>query len=280
MGRALESGDVILEAHYPVALMSAFFLARDNDFSQTTRDAVFDQMGRLMSLKAQLLRPYSLGSPTASTASEKIANALSHVISDYRQGSVGGHHVIYGAMALKVCKEFPEIFTEDIVVKLCELIQAANQGSIETYNRDDLREYLGEFVEPSKIEDIVQNVLRKLNLDKGFHGHILTHGQALVDLVQLGYETVARSGFRGHMAHLISAQKWMKAETNPGKWRLRPVPHFPPTTPDYWEQESAGTDLWRGGHHFKVCYSFYEIKRRFPAHPLLPEAEDSLRWQL
>jgi hypothetical protein len=71
---------------------------------------------------------------------------------------------------------------------------------------------------------------------------------------------------------------------------LEPLPHGPYSpfagsrilkTLENWNGEAdRAQDLWRGGHAFKYCYSFYEIKRAFPKHPLINCGEEALQWLL
>jgi hypothetical protein len=274
MARSVSLGG-FMEAHYPVALMSAWFLSRDNGFLDATRDAIAHQAAALMREKAPLFDAVQAGR-CAADAGRVIASALHSTAGTYRTGSGGGHDMIYGSMALKVHAEFPELFDDQVVEGICDLISACHTGEPETYTADDLKRF-PQFHEPQNIADVIDNVLWDLSHDLGFHGHIMTHGQALLQLYQLGHEQLVSVGMRKHFAHVISCQRWKQTEGALSKWLPRDPAMYSPVTPVYWKQE-AGSEFWRGGHTFKYCYSFFEIKRAFPVHKMIAEGERSLQW--
>jgi hypothetical protein len=265
-----------MEAHYPIALMCGWYFSRDNEISNATRHAVTEQMEVLLDAKAPLFENIPQGSE-APDAGTRILQSLGGAISAYRTGSAGGHNVIYAAMALKVHREFPGLFDEPVVQGICDLISACDSGEEESYTSDDLREFPG-FIEAQKVADVIDNVLYDLNRDVGFHMHIMTHGQGLLELDRLGHGRVAVAAARAHLAHAISCQRW-KTTVDLKDWsRVRPASHSP-LTPEYWKEEAAVAN-WHGGHSFKYVYSFFEIKRAFPNHPMIAEGERSLQWAL
>jgi hypothetical protein len=233
-------------------------------------------MESLLRAKARLFENIPQG-PQVPDAETRILKSLERTIGAYRTGSAGGHNVIYAAMALKVHREFPKLFDDPIVEGVCDLISACDNGEEKSYTSDDLAGFPG-FCEPQSIHHVIDNVLRDLNRDVGFHTHIMTHGQGLLELDRLGYSRMAIAGAKAHLAHVASDQQW-KTTVNLKDWsRERPASHSP-LTPEYWKKEAAVAN-WHGGHSFKYVYSFFEIKRAFPNHPQLGEAEKSLQWSL
>src|SRR5688572_12420019 len=195
MARSVSLGG-FLEAHYPVAVISAWFLSRDNGFSDATRDAIADEAAALMREKASFFEEERVGK-FAADAGRSIASALHSTVGTYRDGSAGGHDMIFGSMALKVHAEFPELFDEQVVEGICSLIAACHTGEPVTYSADDLKRF-PELREPESVADVIDNVLWDLNHDVGFHGHIMTHGQALLQLHQLGHDQLVSVGMRRH----------------------------------------------------------------------------------
>ena len=194
----------------------------------------------------------------------QIADCLAANLEGLRQV---GHNVIFPALALKAFREVPEAVTRSRVTGICRLIESFTVTEISMSDPVDLPS-LGDQISFAEfvLDEFVACTDRFLERGQGWSGHLLTYGQALTDLRDLGYLDLAhqaRDGFRIYIRRIrMGPQGTDKPRDEHAPTDLWPLQLA------YWKER--GGDLYLG-HKLKYPYGFYglmsrardpEIKRR------------------
>jgi hypothetical protein len=189
---------------------------------------------------------------------KKIGEALAEADGSLREV---GHNAIFAMHAIKGFRMLPGAATPQRIEGVCKLIRAIKPW------RDDA--VPGEEIDPPKFSDgpaASAFVLREASAaidtwtgrGQGFAGHMLTFGQSLVELAEMGDEAWAescRTAFRKYVAITRkgpAADDKEYAEHKPTKLR--------PNETEYWKQR--GDKQLGIGHVFKYPYSYYDLLRR------------------
>lgn len=227
--------------HFGAALIAIYFFCRDNAVEEETSFAIAREADKLVARHPALFKPFpsGLGDPKLL---ETIPNALETNID--RLVAIG-HNVIFAALALKALREQPEMITPPVTQGICDVIAWTSGHPVHkimdfdvsgaTIAGDDtLPVYTSRQVIAAFAAREFLNFQRiYYGAHRGFVGHLVTHGHALIELDRLGYPELAR---RGHDAHRLHAKRLRVLDDYDagGEGLVSPVKESP-LTPAYWQ---------------------------------------------
>ena len=248
-----------LRGHYGAAVLSSYYFARENGLDERTARALESNIEAFIERSPGEFPAPDPGRGTADAA--RIVERLDGQIADLR---VGGHDVIFAALALRALRDLPAFATPSVVDGICrllELVVSRNAPVQETpYNR---AHPLPEFAGSKDIATItLRETLRPWGdvMSVGASGvvHWITHADSLVTLDELGYAGTAR---RGHAALRLHVNRQGGADPRNEPDRA-PVDWLGPA---YWESDTPRRlfgGSWLAGHAFKLPYSLFRLLRR------------------
>lgn len=188
-----------------------------------------------------------------------------------------GHDAIFAMHAIKGFQLLPELATRERVAGICGLI-----GAIKPW-RDEppLNE-----IDPPPFADsqaAARYVLREASaaIDRfrgygqGFAGHMLTFGQALIELASSGHEEWAESCRLAFRKYITQTRKGPQPGDRPIKDHA--VSQLRPVQAEYWQKR--GEQTLGIGHVFKYPYAYYDLLSR-AQDPDLERELDAKAWQI
>lgn len=242
------------DGHRGAATISAHFLCA----GQSVEDGVSDLIASIIDeqlAQTDLCAPFP-AEPAKPELLERITSAMAANIGPLRQA---GHNVIFPSLALKAFAQVPEAVTPSRVEGICALIEAFDtQDDIELTEEDQVLD-LGP--QPAMAEFILSETLRTMQAfdgrGQGWSGHMLTHGRAVIDLLQLGYTGLARQAYRAFALYVKRTRMGPLGTDKPRPEHARS--ELTPLETRYWEaRRGSGVGL---GHCFKYPYGFYGLMR-------------------
>lgn len=261
------------DGHRAAALIAAHQMCEENQIPELGR-ARIEQLFDLNWAKSPLCAPFPEEDPDPSRIKE-IGAALMESRGSLREV---GHNAIFAMHAIRGFQLLPALATPRRIDGVCRLIRAIKPW------RDDTR--IAEDVEPPPFSDLVATsafVLREAEraIDRwqgygqGFTGHMLTFGQSLVELVEMGDVESAESCREAFCKYVTITRNGPGPEDKP-----RPD-HQPstlrPNSAEYWRQR--GDKQIDIGHAFKYPYSYYNLRRRVNDDALKQEL-DAKAWHV
>ena len=260
------------DGHRGAAMVAAQLLCVDTQLDEHASARIMELVD-LNWASTALCEPFPDAEPEPSQVS-KIGVALMEGGETLRQV---GHNAIFAMLAIKAFRMMPSAATPQRIDGVCALIRSFTPWRDIEPDPD---------VDPPPFADaraasryILQEALdavdRFIGFGQGFAGHMLTFGQALVELAAMGDVTWAescRSAFRKYVT---------VTRLGPGP-DAKPRPdHKPsdlrPNDPAYWKKrgdKSVGI-----GHLFKYPYSYYDLLRH-ARDPELEQAWDEKAYHL
>lgn len=244
------------DGHRGAALVAAHLMCEENHLPEAAR-ARIEQLFDLNWAKTPLCATFPDADADPSQV-KKIGEALMEAHGSLREV---GHNAIFAMHAVRGFRLMPELATPQRIDGVCKLIRAIKPW------HDDVQP--AEDVKPPPFKDAAAAsafVLREASaaIDKwtgrgqGFSGHMLTFGQALIELAEMGdadWAESCREAFRKYVTITRkgpSPDDKVYAEHKPSKLR--------PNSAEYWKQRGdKQVDI---GHAFKYPYSYYDLLRR------------------
>jgi hypothetical protein len=251
LSRAHET-DYFGDGHRGAAIIAAYYLCREVEMARGADDIIREMIDAQWT-HSPLCAPFPDETPEPELVG-KIAQTLQENMDGLRQA---GHNVIFPTLALKAFRQLPEAVTPARVDGICRLIEAFTTAEDIRLEENDNIPGLGN--SPEAAELILSELLRTIEAfggrGQGWSGHLLTYGRALLDLRQLGYETLARKGEHAFKIYIKRIRMGPLATD-------RPRPEHPPSELlphqlSYWENRKA--QPIRLGHVFKYPYGFYGL---------------------
>lgn len=260
------------DGHRGAAMISAHLLCVDNQLD----DSAVVRIVELFDLNwasTKLCQPFPVGDPDPK-AVEKVGKALIEGGEVLREV---GHDVIFAMHAIKAFRMLPEAATKERVEGVCNLIRSFKPWRDVKPDED---------VEPPEFSDdaaAAKFILaeasaaidRFVGYGQGFAGHMLTFGQALVELAAMGDVELAescRTAFRKYVTVTRlgpDSDSRKIADHNPSQLR--------PTDTEYWQQR--GDKSLGIGHVFKYPYGYYNLLAR-ANDPELAKSLDAKAYQI
>ena len=247
--------DYFADGHRGASLVAAHLLCHDNGLDDAARARIVE-LFNLNWASAPLCQPFPEADADP-TQIKRIGDALAEGGGVLRQV---GHDAIFAMLAIKAFRMLPSAATPQRIDGVCRLIHSF------TAWRDDPPD---PEVDPPPFEDseaasrfilreAIAAVDRFVGFGQGFAGHMLTFGQALVELAAMGdveYAESCRTAFR---KYVTVTRRGPEADDR------RILDHKPsslrPRDTKYWQQR--GDKTLGIGHVFKYPYSYYDLLRR------------------
>ncbi len=243
------------DGHRGASLVSAHLMCAENDFDEATV-ARIEELFDLNWASKPLCRPFPEEDPDPSQIG-KIGAALAEGGEVLRQV---GHNAIFAMLAIKGFRLVPEAATPRRIEGVCRLIRSMTpwrdvepDPEVDPPPFDDTAA-ASEFI----LREASDSIDRFVGFGQGFAGHMLTFGQALVELAEMGdleWAESCRTAFRKYVT--VTRQ-------GPGADDRRIPDHKPselrPDDADYWEKR--GDHAVGIGHVFKYPYSYYDLWNR------------------
>jgi hypothetical protein len=247
--------DYFADGHRGASMVAAHLLCVENALDARSR-ARIEAVVEANWVSTPLCAPFPETTPDPARVDE-IGEVLCAGAETLRQV---GHNVIFAMLALKAFRLRPEAATPERVMGVCRLIQAftpwrdvASDPEVSPPAFAD-----GPAASAFILNEACDAVDRFIGFGQGYAGHMLTFGQALVELAAMGHVEWAercRLAFRKYVT--VTRQG-----PEPG---AKPRPDHPwsalrPTEAAYWEKRplrSIGI-----GHVFKYPYSCYALLRQ------------------
>ena len=247
--------DYFADGHRGASMVSAHLLCVDNDLDEQTTSRIVELFD-LNWASSKLCKPFPDADPDPAGI-EKIGVALAEGGNVLRQV---GHNVIFAMLAIKAFRMVPSAATPERIDGVCALIRSFKPWRDIEPDPE---------VDPPPFTDAAaasQFILRETNtaidrfvgFGQGFAGHMLTFGQALVELAAMGdveWAESCRTAFRKYVT---------VTRRGPDPDSRRIPDHKPsdlrPTDSAYWERR--GDKAVGIGHVFKYPYGYYDLLGR------------------
>ena len=255
------------DGHRGAAMVSAHLLCVDNDLDEPARSRIAELVD-VNWASSKLCKPFADAKPEPERIGE-IGVALAEGGEVLRQV---GHNAIFAMLAIKAFRMMPLAATPQRIDGVCRLIRSFTPWHDVEPDQD---------VDPPPFSDTAaasQFILREaeaaidrfVGFGQGFAGHMLTFGQALVELAAMGDVESAESCRTAFRKYVTVTRLGPEPDAKPI------ADHKPsdlrPTDYEYWKRRANNTVSI--GHVFKYPYAYYDLRRR-AADPELTRTFDS-----
>lgn len=240
------------DGHRGASMISAYLMCTENDLPP----AILARMSEMFDLnwaKKKLCEPFPEADPDPN-AIEKVRLALLDGGPVLREV---GHDVIFASLAIKTFRTYPQWATPARVEGVCQLIRSFKPWrDIEPDAEVDPPPFSDEAAASKFILGEADAALDRFRgYGQGFAGHMLTFGQALVELAELGEEELAE-GCRTAFRKYVTVTRKGPEEDARRIADHRPS-HLRPNQLKYWEKR--GDRTLGIGHVFKYPYGYYYL---------------------
>jgi hypothetical protein len=246
--------DYFADGHRGAAMVAAYLLCENNDLDKRARSRIAELVD-INWASSPLCEPFPDAEPEPARIDE-IGMALTEGAETLRQV---GHNAILAMLAIKAFRMLPSAATPQRIDGVCTLIRSFTPWRDIEPDPD---------VDPPPFADTAaasQFVLREasaaidrfIGFGQGYAGHMLTFGQALVEMAAMGdveWAESCRTAFRKYVTVTRRGpEPGSKSRPDHEPSDLRPI------DPAYWERRADNAvDI---GHVFKYPYSYYELLR-------------------
>jgi hypothetical protein len=247
--------DYFADGHRGAAMVAAHLMCVDNHLGEQA-SARIRELVDLNWASTDLCKPL----PDAQPEPERIAEigvALTEGGEVLRQV---GHNVIFAVLAIKAFRMMPSAATPQRIDGVCTLIRSFTPWRDIDPDVDIDPPPFADTAAASRfiLRETSAAIDRFVGFGQGFAGHMLTFGQALVELAAMGdvqWAERCRTAFRKYVT---------VTRRGPGPDAQRRPDHKPtdlrPTDAAYWKKR--GDKAVGIGHVFKYPYSYYDLRRR------------------
>lgn len=260
------------DGHRGAAMISAHMMCVDNDLD----DAAATRIIELFDLNwaaTKLCDPFPEGDPVED-ATERIGKALADGGGVLREV---GHDAIFAMHAIKAFRMMPETATQERVDGVCNLIRAFKPWRDDKPDDDVDPPPFSDSAAASKyiLKEASDSIDRFVGFGQGFAGHMLTFGQSLVELADMGDVEWAESCRTAFRKYVTVTRKGPQ----PGDRKIKDhaFSKLRPDQAEYWAKR--GDKTLGIGHVFKYPYAYYDLLARANDSELEKEFE-SKAWQL
>lgn len=264
--------DYFADGHRGAATVAAHLLCVDNDLDGRARSRIVQLIDRNWAT-SELCKPFPDAKPEPARI-DKIGATLVEGGEVLRQV---GHNAIFAMLAIKAFRVVSGAATPERIDGVCALIRSFTPWRDVEPDADVDPPRFDETVPASKyiLHEASAAIDRFVGFGQGFAGHMLTFGQALVELAAMGdveWAESCRTAFRKYVT---------VTRCGPDPDSKRRPDHKPtdlrPTDAAYWEKR--GDKTVGIGHVFKYPYAYYDLLRRADD-PKLKRAFDKKAYHL
>ncbi|PQO46195.1 hypothetical protein [Blastopirellula marina] len=240
------------DGHRGASMISAYLLCTENNLPP----AILARMSEMFDLnwaKKKLCEPFPEADPDPKGV-EKVRLALLDGGPVLRQV---GHDVIFASLAIKTFRAQPQWATPERVEGVCQLIRSFKPWrDIDPAADVDPPPFSDEAAASKFILAEANSAIDRFRgYGQGFAGHMLTFGQALVELAELGEEELAEGCRTAFRKYVTVTRKGPEGDArriaDHGQSQLRP------NELEYWEKR--GDKTLGIGHVFKYPYGYYYL---------------------
>lgn len=265
-------GSYFSDGHRGASLISAHLLIEENKLPGVARTRI-ERLFDANWAASPLCRTFPEAEPDPSQV-RKIGEALAEGRGHLREV---GHNAIFAMLAIKGFRMLPSAATPERIDGVCRLIRAIKPWRDGEPDPAITPPAFSDGAAASRffLEEASAAVDRYQGIGQGFSGHLLTFGQALVELAAMGDEEWAEScriAFRKYVTVT-------RGGPQPGERAI--ADHAPsdlrPNTAAYWQKR--GEKTLGIGHVFKYPYSNYDLLRRVND-PALQQTWEAKAYQL
>lgn len=243
------------DGHRGASLVAAHLMCVDNDFDDETRARIVELFD-LNWASTDLCAPFPEEEPDPDQI-ERIGTALTDGGEVLRQV---GHNAIFAMLAIKAFRMLPSAATPQRIDGVCELIRSFTPWhDIEPDEDVDPPPFTdGAAASKYVLRETSTAIDRFIGFGQGFAGHMLTFGQSLVELADMGdveWAENCRTAFRKYVT--VTRQG---PERDGKRYTEHAASNLRPNALAYWEQR--GDKTLGIGHVFKYPYSYYDLLER------------------
>ena len=244
------------DGHRGASMVAAHLLCVENHLPGQAR-ARIEQLSDLNWGRSALCEPFPAEEPDPSVV-KKIGAALVEGRGQLREV---GHNAIFAMLAIRGFRMLPELATPQRIDGVCQLIRAIRPWRDAVQPAEDVNPPLfsdGSAAAAFVLREASAAIDRWTGFGQGFSGHLLTFGQALIELTELGDTDWAESCRAGFCKYVTLTRE------GPGPRDRAIADHKPfvlrPNSTEYWQHRGdKQVDI---GHVFKYPYSYYDLLRR------------------
>ncbi len=254
------------DGHRGAAMISAHLLCVDNKLEDAAATRIV-QLFDLNWAETKLCQPFPQGD-RVENATQRIGSALAEGNGVLREV---GHDAIFAMHAIKAMRMMPELATAERVDGVCRLIKAIKPWrDIEPATDVDPPPF-SDIEKASRfvLQEASAAVDRYIGFGQGFAGHMLTFGQSLIELAEMGdveWAESCRTAFRKYVTVTRRGPEPTDRKIADHKFsKLRP------NEAEYWQKR--GDKTLGIGHVFKYPYAYYELTARANSAELVQEFE-------
>lgn len=244
------------DGHRGASLVSAHLLCEENDLPEAARLRI-EELFDLSWAPTALCKPFPEEEPQPEQV-RRIGEALIEANGSLREV---GHNAIFAMLAIKGFRMLPSAATPQRINGVCRLIRAIKPWHDDITPDPDVNPPAftdGPAASAFVLREASAAIDKWTGYGQGFAGHMLTFGQALVELAEMGDEEWAQSSRTAFRKYVTITRKGPAPEDkrypehNPTRLR--------PNDTEYWRQR--GEKQLGIGHVFKYPYSYYDLLRR------------------
>lgn len=243
------------DGHRGAALVAAHLLIAGNEMDDRVRTRIVELFDLNWATKP-LCKPFPNEGPDPKGI-VRIGEALAERGETLLQV---GHNAIFAMLAIKGFRMLPEAATPQRVDGVCALIRKFTPWRDVVPDKDVDPPPFTDSAAASKfiLREASDAVDRFVGFGQGYAGHMLTFGQALVELAAMGDEDLAEScriAFRKYVTVTRigpASDDKRRPDHKPSKLR--------PNQAEYWK--NRGDRTVGIGHVFKYPYSYYDLLQR------------------
>ncbi|MCA9033575.1 MAG: hypothetical protein KDA91_00535 [Planctomycetaceae bacterium] len=260
------------DGHRGAAMISAHLLCVDNKLDDVASARIV-QLFDLNWAGTKLCQSFPRADPV-DDAAQQIGKALANGNGVLREV---GHDAIFAMHAIKAIRLMPQLATAERVDGVCRLINAIKPwrdvepaANVNPPPFSDI-EAASRFV----LKEASDAIDRFIGFGQGFAGHMLTFGQSLIELAEMGdveWAESCRTAFRKYVTVTRSGPQAGDRRIADHRFsKLRP------NEAEYWEKR--GEKTLGIGHVFKYPYAYYELAARANSPEIIAEFE-SKAWHV
>ncbi len=244
------------DGHRGASLVSAHLLCQENHLPDAARLRI-EQLFDLSWGPTALCKPFPEEEP-APDQIRRIGEALTEANGSLREV---GHNAIFAMLAIKGFRMLPSAATPKRIDGVCRLIRDIKPWHDDVVPTEDITP--PSFADGAAASEFVLReasgaIDKWIDYGQGFAGHMLTFGQALVELAEMGNADWAESCRTAFRKYVAITRKGPAADDK--RYTEHKPTQLRPNQTEYWQQR---TEKQLGiGHVFKYPYSYYDLLRR------------------
>ena len=264
--------DYFADGHRGAGMVSAHLLCIDNNLDEQAASRIVELVD-LNWASTALCKAFPDAEPEPERVAE-IGAALAEGGEVLRQV---GHNAIFAMLAIKAFRMIPDAATPERIDGVCSMIRSFTPWRNVEPDADVDPPPFAETAAASQfiLREADAAIDRFVGFGQGYAGHMLTFGQALVELAAMGdvqWAESCRTAFRKYVTvtrHGPEPDSQRRPDHKPSDLR--------PTDSAYWK--NRGNNTVGIGHVFKYPYSYYDLLRR-ASDPKLSRALDAKAYHL